>query len=38
MPFAKVKKDEPAKMKAIMQDVLVAPNKDLPKDSFVKLF
>ncbi len=36
--IANVKKDDPANMKAIMQDVLVAPNKDLLKDSFVKLF
>ena len=36
--IAKVKKEDPASMKAIIQDVFVAPNNDLVKDSFVKLF
>ena len=36
--IANVKKEDPANMKAIMQDVFVAPNNDLVKDSFVKLF
>ena len=36
--IAKVKKEDPASIKAIIQDVFVAPNKDLVKDSFVKLF
>ena len=36
--IANVKKDEPAKIKAIMQEVFVAPNNDLLKDSLVKLF
>ena len=36
--IAKVKKEEPANMKAIIQEVLVAPSKDLLKESFVKLF
>ena len=36
--IAKVKKEDPANMKAIIQDVFVAPNNDLLKDSFVKLF
>ena len=33
--IAKVKKEDPASIKAIIQDVFVAPNKDLAKDSFV---
>jgi len=36
--IAKVKKEDPASIKAIIQDVFVAPNNDLLKDSFVKLF
>ena len=37
-PIASDKNDEPAKIKAIMQDVLVAPSKDFLKVSKVKLF
>ena len=36
--IANVKKEEPANIKAIIQEVFVAPNKDLLKDSLVKLF
>ena len=38
MPLPKLRKEDPAKIKAIIQDVFVAPNNDLLKDSFVKLF
>ena len=34
MPLAKVKKEDPANIKAIIQDVFVAPNNDLLKDLF----
>ena len=37
-PIAKDKKVEPAKIKAIMHEVLVAPNKDDLNVSKVKLF
>ena len=37
-PIAKDKKVEPAKINAIIQDVFVAPNKDILKVSKVKLF
>ena len=37
-PIAKDKNVEPAKIKAIIQDVLVAPNKDCLNVSIVKLF
>ena len=37
-PIAKDKNDDPAKIKAIMHDVLVAPNKDNLKVSLVSVF
>ena len=37
-PIAKDRKVEPAKINAIIQEVLVAPNKDVLKVSRVKVF
>ena len=36
--IAKVKKEDPANMKAIIQDIFIAPNNDLPKNSLLNFF